>query len=397
MNIKKITIPLFMIIVTIAASYWIYQRYFAKPSTPFYSTKKVQKRNITHIVKAIGYLQPEDLLKVGSLVNGTIKKMFVDENDIVTKGQLLATINDGKDDTFVRSTKTAYEQANANYVYQKAYYMRQKILYEKNHISQDQFEQVTRDYKTAQLEVERNKAAHEYEVITFNNKKIIAPVSGIIIKKNGSEGEPVTNVGSPPSIVYTIAKDITQMEVKIKIDEGVIGDLKEGMEAELTFDTYPDRVFFGKITEISNAGIKEGGAVNYLATIPLDNSEKLFRPSMNVDAKILIAKKDHVWAVPGYLFDLNAYILGEVAKKLNKVFKPISSEQKNELRKKGQRTLWIERNNAFIEIPVKVGISDLAWYEITKGLNGDEQLITDVLEPDIMEVFFKKYFGRGLE
>ncbi len=395
MKYKKILLLLTIIGIVAIGSFFTYKIFFRKKQQELYTTQLVEKRTIAQVIKATGYLRPVDMMNIGSLVAGIIHKMHVEENATVKKGQLLVEVDDGKGDTEVREAQAALDRAQALATYQKVFFKRQKALYKDNHISLDRFEQVERDLRLAQADVDRTQATYDKIKRNYDNKWITSPDDGLVINKTGSEGETVT-LSSPPTIIYTIAKDITNMEAKINIDESVVGDLTVGMTAEFTLDTYPYQLFSGTISDISNAAIIIGGATNYIATIPIDNSEQLFRPTMHIDAEIAVTKKEEVVAVPGYAFALNRTILKEIAKGLGYQFNEIDEERREELRKKSRtKTIWVEKENAFIEKIITIGISDSAYFEVISGLKATETIIIDTVEPDIMEQFFKRLFGGG--
>ncbi len=373
-----------------------YYTFWRTEQKALFMTQEAEQRDIVQLVKATGTLEVFDNMTIGSLVAGIIYKMHVEENQLVKKGDLLVEIDDGLADTRVRETKAALLQARADFAYITAFYKRQKALYAQNHISLDTFQEVTRQYEVVQQEVQLRYANHERANIEFGNKKITAPDDGLVIAKKGAEGETVT-LASPPTIIYTLAKDIKQMKAKLEIDESVVGDVKVGMEAELTFDTYPYQMFRGKIAEISNDPKIEKGAISYLATIILDNSELLFRPGMTVDARIVVAQKDDVLAVPSSLFKINPFILADIAKVKGYGYKPLSKKQRMVLKEKeSMQTIWLYKEHAFIEHSVKVGINDYAFFEVIEGLEGHEQLVFDTVEPDVMKEFFERFFGKGL-
>ncbi len=238
MKYKKILLPLTVIGIVAIGSFFTYKIFFRKKQQELYTAQQVEKRTITQVIKATGYLRPVDIMNIGSLVAGIIYKMHVEENDTVKKGQLLVEIDDGKGDAEVREAQATLDRAEALATYQKVFFKRQKALYKNNHISLDRFEQVERDLLLAQADVDRTQATYDKVKRNYDNKWITSPDDGLVINKAGSEGETVT-LASPPTVIYTIAKDITNMEAKINIDESVVSDLKIGMTAEFTLDTYP--------------------------------------------------------------------------------------------------------------------------------------------------------------
>lgn len=386
-----------LLLLFIGISSWgAYKRFFAPKKPELFKMSLPEKRTIIQTVKATGYIEPEDIMKIGSIVVGIIYKMYVEENDLVKKGQLLVEIDDGKDDTLVRAAQGEMELAQAKLIYAEHSLQRQKILFEAGHISKDFFEQVMRDYEIAKATSATKRANYDQAFLLFNRKKITAPDDGIVITKNSSEGETVA-ITSPATIIYTIAKDIRKMEVELEIDESTVGDLKEGMIADLVFEAYPHRTFKGKIYSINNSPTKKGSAVNYTASISVDNSHRLFRPGMSVDATIIIAEKENIIAVPNNLFRIGNGSLEQIAKALNYEYKPLSKQERTKvLETDHMKTIWIVRGKSFIEQPITIGINDNSYYEVVSGIEENDFILTDLAEPDTMKEFFKKFFGKGL-
>jgi HlyD family secretion protein len=396
MQIKKIITLGLGTLALLGIVYTIYTTAFKKEEKKWFTTEKPAKRTVTQVIRSTGFLEAEDLLKIGSIVPGIIKQLLVEENQTVTKGTLLAIIDDGKDDTDVRQTEGQLKLAKQDLTYATAYYDRQKVIFESGQLSKDTFEKITRDFQNAKALVIVRQALHDQAKLIYNNKKILAPENGIIIQKVSTEGETVT-LASPATIIYTLAKDIRTMKVKLEVDENRIGEIKKGQTAILTFDTYPYKKFSGVVTDVSNAPIKKQTAVSYQASFMLDNSEMLLRPGMTVNARITVAEHENVLTVPGYVFALNPLVLQEIARLTKYTYKPMSREEKKELEMKGAfKTVWVVKDNAFVEKTVELGINDNAFFEVLSGLSETEEIINDVQEPDTMQQLYSQIFGKGL-
>jgi len=360
-----------------------------------YKVATPEIRTIEQVVKATGYIEVEDSMRIGSLVPGIIKKMHVSENDPVKKGQLLAEIDDSKEDTEVREGLAAWRKSQAEYAYQCKFFQRQKKLYQLKHISDDEFERTMRDLQAARERVNYDKARYERAKLVFDNKQIKAPDDGLVISKVSREGETVT-LASPATLLYTIAKDIKAMEAKIEIDESFIGMIKKGMCAFLTFDAYNKEVFQGKITDISKAPITKSGNVSYTATVPVDNSKLKYFPQMSFDARISVSRLTDIMAVPGYVLKLNRRTIKQVADALGYMYKELQPEERSELSAKGNiETLWVYADKTFTERAVEVGADDYAYYQILSGLEPNEKIVTDIADEDVMKKIFQRFFSSG--
>jgi HlyD family secretion protein len=374
-------------------------RYHKKKSVkqvPLFTTGHASPVLLTQRIKATGVIEPKELMKIGSLVSGVVKKMYVEENTTVTAGQLLAEIDDGIADTDVRASQARMVKAYREFLYQKNNYARNLKLYEKAFLSEDQRERLETNYRKAGQELVEARALYDQKLLAFNNKTILAPEAGLVIGKISAEGETVT-LTSPPTLLYTIAKDLDCMEVKIDIDESSISLLVETMEAELIFDAYPDRAFFGHISSLRNAPVTQGSSTSYKAIIPIDNAHRAFRPGMNVTAIIIVAEARERLSVPGYIFSFSRDTVSHIAKSSGYNAIALSDEQQKMLRSQGNmKTVWIVQGKDFIETPVEVGVNNGAFFEVVSGLSEEDAVIFEIEEPDAMKEFFQKFFKKGL-
>lgn len=397
MKIAKYIPHIIFIVLGTAFVYGAYTFFFTKKEERLFSTRPPEIRPLKKIVRATGEVNPVDLMKIGSIIIGVIQEMFVEENEFVKKGQLLATIDDGKDDTDVRATKAAFEGSKAYLAYYKLFYTRQDSLHNGHFISDNDFDKYTSELKRAEEDVNLKKAQYDQATLLFNRKKITAPDDGIVVGKNSSEGETVTFY-APATVIYTIAKNIQKMKAEVEIDESTVGQIQKGMEAELTFDTYLGQIFKSTITDLSNNPIKKGGAICYKATLPIDNSKMLFRPGMTVTAEITIASKERVLTVRGQQFAIKPDIVEQISKVKKYGFKPLSPEERAKYEKLGNyKIVWIDEKNTFIERPVKIGVSDGSFFEIIEGLTEDDEVIEDTIEENALAKVFGKFFGSGLK
>jgi len=400
---KNINTTQWIVIATVIASgaaYFYYQPH-KKKKKQLYTTTNLERRTIIKKIHATGTIEAKGTLNIGSLVSGIIEKLYAKENQIVKKGQLLAKIDDGREDTLVKQAQGILERLQAERDYQTAFYHRQKQLYQSGHISLDEFERAQRTYKTAQANVKAQEAQLEQVTIQFENKKITSPLDGVIIKENVSLREGVSNL-APPTIIYTIAEDISKMRIELNVDETDIGHLKIGQKANLRFNTYPHKKFYGTIDEISSAPIAKGPSVAYKAVINIDNKHLLLKPGMTVHATIVVVQKNNVLAVPGYLFAFNEQTVKQVAQMQGYTFTPVTKKHEAAFRKtiqsKGHaiKTLWLVQGHSFIEKPVEIGITDNAFFEVVSGLDGSENVVIDVAGTDQMIKMYQRVFKGGL-
>lgn len=401
MNAKKIVISAILLGTVLIFGFFFYKKHFAKTKSLPYRTQKPERRTIKRIIDTTGKLQISDKNEIGALVAGTIEKLHVEENDVVKKGQLLAEIDTGKGDADVRSSKGSLEQAQANYDYQKKYFARQKAIYKAGQLAQDAFDVVVRDYHQSKGALLSAKAQYDRSAQEYKNTKIFAPESGVVIRVGVSEGQTITTQ-LDATILFSIAKDITKMEAELEVDESDIGYVKPGQSVEFTIDTFPNKIFRTKIKQISYSPKSKSGEHYYKATVLVDNSEKNLRPGLSIDAKIFVAKAKDALAIPSQAFMISSKVLEEIAKDLDLSYHPVDKQAYKEKKKdpdKAFDTVWVTQANgevhSFVEKIVTTNLTDDLYFEITSGLNEEDDVIVEIEESNYMEELYKKAFkGR---
>jgi HlyD family secretion protein len=399
MTKKKIVIAIISYLSLSIFGAIIYKKYFKKPQALPFTTENPERRTIRRIIDTTGKISIAKKIKIGSLVTGTLKKLYAKENEWVKKGQLLAEIDTGKDDADVREAEGSVEQTRADYNYYQAHYPRQKVLYQSGQLAKDAFESIERDYHKSKGAYLSAQAQLYKANRSFQDTKIFAPQDGIIIEVGISEGERVTT-DLDATILFSIAKDITKMEAYLEIDESNVGDLKIGQKVKFTVDSFPNKKFKSVVKEIAYSPTKSGSNIYYEAIIDIDNREKLLRPGFTVNAKISIAKVKEALAITSHAFMISPKILKEIAAQLGYGFNPIKKEEfklKEKSTSEFVQTAWVVQENgepqSFVEKIVTTNITDDIYYEVTSGLNENDNVIVDVEEENYLEKVYKKAFA----
>lgn len=406
MNVLK-TLILFILITACAGGAWFaYKKIIVKPSKKIFRSQKPERRAIYRLVNAEGRLEALGTSKVGPLINATVKEILVKEDQLVKEGQLLALLeNDKGGDTDVRQQKALLDKAILLRNYLKENFKREESLYQSGQLARDAFQKIQQTYQDAEEEVKRAQASYDKELYIFKQTEIRAPHDGIILDIPVTEGETVSPVVSPPSVLFQIAQDLSTMKVTLHIDENRVGDIKIGQRATISVDTFPYRVWKGEIERIGNFALMvDHGShkqfIAYKAVVVIKDGELKLRPGMSAHAKIKVGKAKNVLAVPGYVFQLNATVLNNVAQLTGFSCKPIDPVKKKELfKQKGDcpcKSLWVVKGKEFIEKVVTIGIDDQAYFEICSGLDEHDEVIHDVEQTDEMKALYKKFMGGGL-
>jgi HlyD family secretion protein len=356
---KKILI-IGAIVIVIAGAGIVFLR--GKGNEPKFRTEKVIRGDVEMAVTATGTVNPVTTVLVGTQVSGTIKNIYVDFNSPVKKGQLIARIDPALFDAQVNqaranllAAKANVEKAEATLVDAKRTMERNKELLAKDLIAQSDFDTAETNYETAKASVSAAKAQVVQSEAALNSAetnlyytKIVSPVDGIVVSRNVDVGQTVAASFQTPTL-FSIAQDLTKMQIDTNVAEADIGNVKFGQDVEFTVDAYPDTTFKGKVSQVRNAPITVQNVVTYDAVIQVDNPELKLKPGMTANVSIIISAKKDVLKIP------NAALR----------FKP--SEKGSALSEKKGPGVWILEKDKPKRIPLSLGISDGSYTELVTG------------------------------
>ncbi|MBM4146747.1 MAG: efflux RND transporter periplasmic adaptor subunit [Nitrospira sp.] len=361
------------IIIVIAVAGFILLR--GKGNEPQYRFDKVIKGDIEMAVTATGTVNPVTTVLVGTQVSGTIKEINVDFNSRVKKGQLIARIDPAAFQAQVEqakanllAAKANHEKAEATLIDAKRTKERNEALFSKNLIARSDQDTAETNYEIAKASVNAAKsqiaqtgAALEFSETNLRYTKILSPVDGVVISRNVDVGQTVAASFQTPTL-FTIAQDLTKMQIDTNVDEADIGKITVGQEVEFTVDAYPDHVFKGKVWQVRNAPITVQNVVTYDVVIKVDNPELKLKPGMTANVSIIISTKKDVLKIP------NASLR----------FKP--SEKGMVTSEKKGPGVWILAMDKPKRIPVSLGISDGNYAELVSGeIKEGQELIVESL------------------
>jgi HlyD family secretion protein len=260
-------------------------------------TAKVDVGDIEVYVTTTGTLNPVTLVQVGTQVSGTIAKIYVDFNDVVKKGQILAQI----DSTFlaaqVRDAEAQVERARAQVNQAQRELNRIKELHAKNLVSQADYDQALTNYETALAQLKSAEAQLERARVNLKYSTIYSPIDGIVISRNVDVGQTVAASLQAPTL-FTIANDLRKMRVEANVDEADIGKVKPGQIVYFTVDAYPDEKFTGRVSQVRLQPINIQNVINYTVIIDVDNKDLKLRPGMTANVSILVDKREDVLRIP---------------------------------------------------------------------------------------------------
>jgi len=269
----------------------------SKNLKPEYVTALVKKATIINEITATGTLNPLQTVDVGTQVSGIVSKLYVDFNDHVRQGQLIAKIDTSSLYIAMIDAEAGMVKAQAQYVQQKQEYLRYVDLLKKKAVSQSDYDLVYSNYltaesnlKSAEVNINRAKTNLAYATIT-------APISGIITNRAVNEGQTVAANFSAP-VLFTIANDLKKMQLQAKVDEADIGEVKTNQEVRFTVDAYPDETFKGVVQQIRLQPTTSQNVVTYTVIIDAPNPDLKLLPGMNANISIIIKEVKDALAVP---------------------------------------------------------------------------------------------------
>jgi HlyD family secretion protein len=263
-----------------------------------FETAIVKKGSIINKISATGTIQADTTVLIGTQVSGVIKKIFVDFNSIVRKGQLLAVLDTTPLQTQVRQAEASLDDSKGEVEFQLATYERYKALLDKKLIAQADYDQVKYNYEKARANLKTAQAGYDKAIVNLNYATISSPIKGVILNRAVDQGQTVAASFSTPNL-FTIANDLTQMHVEANVEEADIGQLKQGQPTTFTVDAYPNEVFNGDVRQIRLQPVVTSNVVTYTVIINAPNPEKKLMPGMTATIWVLVQKLDSVLIVPG--------------------------------------------------------------------------------------------------
>ena len=247
MNKKKVMIGLAGIVI-IAGGFFLFSGKKAGGRMVL-ETEKVGRTSITNVVTATGTVEPVTEVDVGTQVSGIIDKLYVDYNDVVTAGQLIAEMDKVTLEAELQSATAQLDKSKSEYEYQQKNYARSKVLFEKKLISDTEYETATYNYEQAKANYEESQASMVKVRRNLEYATITSPINGVVINKAVEEGQTVAAGFETPTL-FTIAADLTKMQIIADVDEADIGSVQDGQRVSFTVDAYPNDVFEGKVEQI---------------------------------------------------------------------------------------------------------------------------------------------------
>ena len=292
----KYWIILVVAVVVAGAGLWFFLGK-KKAEAVEYRTAKVEKGDIQVTVRASGTLQAVTTVQVGTQVSGIIKKIYADYNSVVKEGQVIAVLDTILLAQAVDDARSNLRKSEIQVNQTKRDFDRTKVLFEQKVMAQADYDLALTNYETAVANAISSKSALNRSIINLHYATIVAPISGVVVSRAVDVGQTVAASFSTPTM-FTIANDLSKMQVQANIDEGDIGKIKVEQTVSFTVDAYPDMTFEGTVKQVRLQPTVTQNVVNYTVIIDVPNPDLKLLPGMTANITVMIQEEKGVLKVP---------------------------------------------------------------------------------------------------
>ena len=363
LRISKIWIAV-VVIVIVAVAAWAMSGGKKEEDINF-KEEKVGLKTLQNSVTATGTIEAVTSVTVGTQVSGIVNKLYVDYNSQVKKGQVIAELDKTNLLSELNTAKANLASAQSSLNYQAANMERYKTLYKKGLVSADEYENALLTYRQAKEQVASSKENVQRAQTNLGYATITSPIDGTVISKSVEEGQTVAASFNTPEL-FTIAKDLTNMQVVANVDEADIGGVKEGDRVTFTVDAYPDDTFEGTVKQVRLEATTTNNVVTYEVVISAPNADLKLKPGLTANVTIYTQERSGVLAV------------ANKALRFTPTKETVGTDMKI-VDCKGKNKVWTLNGNTLTAHPVTIGQSDGINTEITKGLKQGDKIVTEIV------------------
>lgn len=328
-----------------------------------FDTAAVAPANIMNSITATGTIEPVTSVTVGTQVSGIVSKLYVDYNSVVKKGQVIAELDKTNLMSQLNSAKTQLATAQSQLNYQTTNFNRYKTLYQKGLVAADDFDNAKLSYTQAKEQVASAKEEVQRAQTNLGYATITSPIDGIVLSKSVEEGQTVAASFSTPEL-FTIAQDLTNMQVVANVDEADIGDVKEGERVSFTVDAYPDDTFEGTVKQVRQEATTTNNVVTYEVVISAPNADLKLKPGLTANVTIYTAERKGVLSVPSKALRFTPQ--KETVGKMKIVDQTGNAKNK----------VWSIEGNSIVAHKVNIGMTDGTNTQILNGISAGVKVVT---------------------
>lgn len=372
---KKTKLILACVFVVIAIATTIFA-FSSKEAVIEIETAQVTIGDISNVITATGTVEATKQVEVGTQVSGVVQKIYVDYNSTVKAGQLIAELDKENLQEVLEQARSAYNVALQDQNYKQVIYDRQNSLFKANVISKADYQEALFNLNSSKGTAQQQNSNLRKAQTNLGYANIYSPIDGVVLSKNVDEGQTVAASYSTPTL-FTIAKDLKQMQVEANVDEADIGSVKEGQRVTFVVDAFPDEEFSGSVTQVRLNSTVTSNVVTYTVIIKADNPEEKLKPGLTATVSIFTMELKDVLTLEAKAFafepDMNLVTQYNTSKN------GITSGKKMEVispKDKSTKIIWVKDNNGIHQQKITVGKNDGINYEIMSGLTKGNEVVT---------------------
>ena len=360
---SKVWIAMILVVV-IAVAVWLLSGGKKEEQINF-KQEKVATHTLQNSITATGTIEAVTSVTVGTQVSGIVNKLYVDYNSVVKKGQVIAELDKTNLISELNTAKANLASTESNLCYQSANMKRYLTLYKKGLVSADEYENALLAYRQAKEQVASSRENVQKAQTNLGYATITSPIDGTVISKSVEEGQTVAASFNTPEL-FTIAKDLKNMQVIANVDEADIGGVAVGNRVNFTVDAYPDDTFEGVVKQVRLEATTNNNVVTYEVVISAPNADLKLKPGLTANVTIFTKEQANILSVAN-----KALRFTPTKETVGKDMKIVDCKSKNKV--------WTLNGNTLTAHSVNIGQSDAMHTQIISGIKAGQSVVTEIV------------------
>ena len=360
---SKVWIAMILVVV-IAVAVWLLSGGKKEEKINF-KQEKVATHTLQNSITATGTIEAVTSVTVGTQVSGIVNKLYVDYNSVVKKGQVIAELDKTNLISELNTAKANLASTESNLSYQSANMKRYQTLYKKGLVSADEYENALLAYRQAKEQVASSRENVQKAQTNLGYATITSPIDGTVISKSVEEGQTVAASFNTPEL-FTIAKDLKNMQVIANVDEADIGGVAVGNRVNFTVDAYPDDTFEGVVKQVRLEATTTNNVVTYEVVISAPNADLKLKPGLTANVTIYTKEQANILSVAN-----KALRFTPTKETVGKDMKIVDC--------KGKNKVWTLNGNTLTAHSVNIGQSDAMHTQIISGIKAGQSVVTEIV------------------
>ena len=360
---SKVWIAMILVVV-IAVAVWLLSGGKKEEQINF-KQEKVATHTLQNSITATGTIEAIPSVTVGTQVSGIVNKLYVDYNSVVKKGQVIAELDKTNLISELNTAKANLASTESNLSYQSANMKRYQTLYKKGLVSADEYENALLAYRQAKEQVASSRENVQRAQTNLGYATITSPIDGTVISKSVEEGQTVAASFNTPEL-FTIAKDLKNMQVIANVDEADIGGVAVGNRVNFTVDAYPDDTFEGVVKQVRLEATTNNNVVTYEVVISAPNADLKLKPGLTANVTIFTKEQANILSVAN-----KALRFTPTKETVGKDMKIVDC--------KGKNKVWTLNGNTLTAHSVNIGQSDAMHTQIISGIKAGQSVVTEIV------------------